>query len=60
MHKKLLQNPGSFTPLGHWQYLLDKICYGSTDLLEAMVKRKMAVFKTKQNAFRNTANYITD
>jgi hypothetical protein len=43
-------DPGSFTPLGHWQSLLYKYFYGSTDLLEAMVK-KVAVFKANRNCF---------
>ena len=58
--QEVTSDSGIFTSLGHWQSLLDKNCYGSTDLLQAMVKRKVAVFKTKESAFQNTPNYITD
>jgi len=50
----------SFTPLEHWQSLLDKNFDGSTDLLEKMVQRKVAIFKTKGSVLQNKANYITD
>jgi len=58
--QEAISDSGSFIPLGHSQSLMDTNFYGSTDLLEAMVKRKFAVFKTKESAFQNTANYITD
>jgi hypothetical protein len=50
----------SFTPPGHWQSLLDKNFDGSTDLLETIVQRKVAVFKKKGSVLQNKASYITD
>ena len=58
--QEVTSDSGSFTSLGHWQSFLDKNFYGSTDLLEAMVKRKVAVFETYESTFQNTTNYITD
>ena len=59
--QEVTSDSGSFTQFEQWQSLLDKNFYGSTDMMEAMVKKKFTVFnllKTKRNLLYTRNHFV--